>query len=96
MKTQPPMDEKHNFKLGFTMLLSQLTRGRVGLGVTGNTQKEGGEPADVVLFLEDAPSGPTVTFWDPRSEPEAERREGPGGQRGAGARQRELVLPDPE
>lgn len=49
-----------------------------------------------MLFLEDAPPGPTVTFWDPRSEPEAERREGPGGQRGAGARQRELVLPDPE
>lgn len=30
LKTQLPTDEKHNFKLGFTVLLSQLTRGQGG------------------------------------------------------------------
>ena len=47
----------------------------MGPGVTGDTQKEGGEPADIVVFLKDVPSGPTVTFGDPRSEPEG-RAEG--------------------
>lgn len=42
----------------------------MGLGVTGDTQKEGGAPADVVLFLEDSPLAPLSLFGDPRSEPE--------------------------